>query len=392
MNKIFILSVLLIIFLLSPILSLTFVLLINFIKIDNLKKLDTINIYLLMVALFLAALNKMRIISYGDLVNYSSLYKNLNYFSFQSFIDFVGKEPVFYAYEFTFKYLTGGDFSSFLFFNTFLSYLLVFRAIINFFSGQPFKFRLITIGIIALFFELFSIGGQLIRQFLASALTLYILSERKSNYKVIVLALLSVFIHSSTFFVLPVVIIKYYNSKFNLSLNNPILIGVFIFILTLFFTFILSIVNLKIGFIANPLNRFINMRFNDQNNFGGLGYIFLYFSVIVFLFLLIKVKRMNNEWMYFLSIFFVILLISISTKNLISLLSYRYVFFTYLYTPILLVELIYIYVRNNLFQNLIFILIISLLLLRFFAKFNYGIISFEHNLFYLLLRGPLFYY
>ena len=159
------------------------------------------DVLLLLTCSILGLINSGKVIE-SDLILYSQQFEFSSQLTYFEYLILNFKDPIYYSLNYFFYNLISTDFKLFLFFITFISYYFLIKASFNFARavGLNYRFSIFVVILTALFPQIFSFSGHLLRQFLAVSFGYYCLSifyfKQKSRWPVFGL-ILSCFIHSS---------------------------------------------------------------------------------------------------------------------------------------------------------------------------------------------------
>lgn len=325
-----------------------------------------------LIALYLAYLNTNKLVE-SDLLNYKNYFDNSKSFEFIIFIEGIVKEPLYFLYQFFMSNL-GLSFSVYLFLTTFLCYTLIFKSFDRIFVKESNFQKILAIVIISFFFELFNISAHLLRQFIASVIFLYAISFNQHK-RTVKIALIASLFHSSILLYFPFLFFKPIYNKIKYKDFLKLLFYLFVLFLLIF---VLTKVIKSLPFIGSVFNRVINSSdsFLTATKLGLRGYLFMGVS-----FLLVLISRFIKNTSLLINLIVITILFSLSMKLLGSeLLAYRFMFFLYLFTPILLIKIIYNYKANI---DFIVMIICVLFIVRFYSRLQNGVWNFgeiEKNL------------
>jgi len=136
----------------------------------------------------------------SDLLLYEYDFNRSEGLNLFEYLILVKKDFLYYLLNFVFSNHISNSFKLFLFFVTFISYVIYFLTLLNFsFDSSKVMVEKYTLILIGMFMPLlFSLSGHLIRQFLAISIALMALSVyEKRNFSSLMLLIISILIHSS---------------------------------------------------------------------------------------------------------------------------------------------------------------------------------------------------
>ncbi|QNF32324.1 EpsG family protein [Adhaeribacter swui] len=202
-----------ILFILNPFISI--VLLGILLAIDKTIDKKFYYIFYLLLAFFLGFINMTKVPE-SDLGFHASKYLYVSQYSFLDYLSWFEKEPVFYAFNYIFYYISGGSVKFWVFVITVFPYFILFISLDKFHSKVNVNKRYILFSIVlaAFFPQLFSLSAHLIRQFIAGAIIVYFLVDKLiyGNNKWW-LAILGVLIHSTSILIFPLAYLSFLKEK-----------------------------------------------------------------------------------------------------------------------------------------------------------------------------------
>ena len=315
----------------------------------------------------------------SDLLGYNISYENSSLSNILS----IGKEPLYFFSEFIFSNLNL-PFSGFLFFVTFSSYMLLYKASLNFCKKHKLLDSLFLILFITFFSNIFTLSAHLIRQFIAMSIIIYAISleNRKTS---IFLTFLSFLIHSSALLFIPI-FFKSLDKKLTFKVLVYFFLGVFLLIQ--FINFVLTLLA-DIPFFNYFYNRSTSGidAFTTSESMGSFSFIFLFLLISLNILNSLKHHRERNNFLFFniISLFSIFIFV-ISFFN--DLIAYRYLQYLIVYFPFVF----FLFLSRFKNVQILFILkfgIIVFLCFYFFYKiengvWNYGPVEY-------LIYGPVEY-
>lgn len=231
---------------------------------------------------FLSFLNYNKRIE-GDLIQYQVWFDLVDKFSFFDFLFLEGKEPVYFSFVYLIKSL-GADFPLFIYLISFTAYLLIAISILHFLRNHHKNLTIVSLLVLFLFPELFSLSAHLVRQFLAFSVFSLVLSGLIKNKKLeIVVFLVSGMIHTSIFLFVPVLLLyrkKEEKGSFFISLGAFFLILFLVKYFSQYFIFLQEF----------PLFGYIFERFFSKNNWSP-DEVNLFSYIYILIILLISLKK-----------------------------------------------------------------------------------------------------
>lgn len=257
------------------------------IKRNNTKLYTLLAIFL---AIFLGLINTTKVPE-NDIVWHTQYFLKSADFSLFGYLVFVGKDPFFYIFNYIFYYLSNGNVSLWMFTFTFLSYILFFISILKFSKKVKFSNSQILLALVlaAFFPQLFSLSAHLIRQFVASAIFIYVAIDKifyeKNKWWLVIIGL---FTHSSVFMLLPLVYLNFLGDfKRNKILN------IIILVLLLSYQLVARVLLLVVGKI-NILLTYVLTRATGDTTFDLGGFQLMNF-ILMFVMLGIAFYYYKND-------------------------------------------------------------------------------------------------
>lgn len=305
----------------------------------------------------------------SDLLGYFFTYEEALKYDFTTYLALFSKEPIYFTLQYVFSNL-GFSFKFFLFGFTATCYLLLFSAgsrVISKMDGK--KDYLFLILFFTFFFEIFNLSGHLLRQFFASVLLLYGLTFEAKRVQYSVAAVASL-LHSSTFFFMIL-----FNLKKELRIKRLLLSIIGIAILGVL---LISLQNIlyKIPYLGYVFERIFNNSdsFSTDVKMNSVAYFYTLFSIfLVLIWYLTQIRSRLSFLIPNIVLFNSIFVLIISNYN--DLLAYRFFYYLYIFTSMLLLMLIERF-RNQQLLFLFKILVISVLAIRFFYKVENSVWNF----------------
>lgn len=354
------------IFIFSPILgAFTSVILLLY----NHKKVYT-RISFFFLALFLGIINSLKVPD-SDLINYKDYFDLVETTNFQTYILIHGKEPLFFVFNFIVFHITDGSFNLYIIIFTLVSYYILFLSIhklhqkINL-SHNSFIF---SIFIAFLFPNLFSLSAHLMRQFLASSISIYFLVTYSFyNKKNFLILLASILIHTTSF-IFSMVLLPFFRKK--LSLSKIILFALFS---TIFFISIFTFADtLYIVFENLPVFSYLFKRISnvedawETDNLSLISFIVLLFNIIITYraSILDFSKKLLQPVLYINLLLLIFVIINYNNTEI----ALRFSFYAYFLFPISFYFLPNLFSKkNNLFFNKIGIMAILIIFFILFVR------------------------
>jgi hypothetical protein len=358
-NKLqYLLVISLIIIVIFPISLIFFIVIFEYLKINK---------YILtrvLLSLYLGFINANKFLE-SDLLGYSISYENSRLYGYMGSIS---REPLYFIFELMFSNLYI-PFSFFIFFITFLSYMVLYKAALNFSKDLRFIDSLFLILFITFFFNIFNLSAHLVRQFIAMTIFIYGISFQDRK-KLIFLSFLALLVHSSMVLFIPVVFFKTIYKKMSLKSGIFLFIRIgFMLIVGNYFIIILS----NVPFLEYVIDRSVNNSetFTTNESIGLYGYVFLFLSLFLNILNQFKNKNKGNNFLFYnIFLFLVIFILVVGSFN--DLLAYRYLFYLYLFFPFLIFEFFKFFKKFN-FLTFFKFFIIVFLVFSFYFKIENGV-------------------
>ena len=369
-----------ILFSLQPFFTLIFCLILgSFIKSEN-----QTHIYVLafLVSLYLGLVNITKTPE-SDLLNYIQAFHDSQLLGLSDFLVIHSREPLYYISVFI---LGNSGFISetgFVFMSTFFPYYIFLSAIIKLSASVCLRNRSIIIIMISLAFfpQLFSLSAHLMRQFLAAAIMVYVLSEfiifGEKKYLVGIVAFLNHF-SVGVFFLLQALASFVPRARLSTSLN------VAGYLLTLLVSFNLLLLIAKylteLPLVGMIFVRLIDPSGSDHGPFNILQFIFASVVIGMSIFNMsgrYKILRTSNAGLVHLVIIVFSLLVLISTlESSLSLMSLRFSIFLYfimgLVAPFTLIKIDKMVRVDMILLGLVPVIIYAFFYKTYFGVFNYA--------------------
>jgi hypothetical protein len=363
------------------------------ITIAGLPRISKFTFYSLFIflSIYLGLINVTKVPE-SDLINYYEYFFLAEDFPFLTYILLVGKEPVFFIYNYVIFYLTNGSIHFYILISTIIAYTFFFSAILNFFQAIKASQKVVLSAVIfaAFFPQLFSLSAHLIRQFMAASILLYALVQKIFYQKTVwPYILLTTLIHSTSLLFVPLLYLNALRKKLNFKM---------VFMLMA----LLYIIPVTIGFVTEQLIKIIGHNFltyaisraNNENLFGfqPIDPLQLILMAIMLFILFIRQygtsKFSNNNstigFFHFTNIFFIFcifILVNLSRNDL----AQRFSFYSYFFLPLILPLAFNLKNKNS---RYIRIVISVFMLVLFIYRLPYG--SWEYGSITQLLFGNVF--
>ena len=249
-----------------PAFSIVMIALLNFLPLKSCSRRNLVRPLIFGLAFFLSILNAGKEHA-GDLKNYFVVFDQMESLSFFSIITLAygeEREPVFWFFLYLFRDL---EFSTFLFFFSFVTYFSAFTAIYEVGKNNDADYRTISLVIFftGLFYINFSLSVHLMRQFLATVFLVLAMAafSKGRNFRASFLILTAIFTHNMMILVAPAFILA----------SSPVsALRRHIFAVTLT---ALSFFIVLLSGVFDQIIDYILLRFNGANqdlNLIGFGY------------------------------------------------------------------------------------------------------------------------
>lgn len=335
---------------------------------------NLIRLLIFLISVYLGLINTTKIYE-SDLVNYVSIYLDAGKYNIWDYAFIKGKEPVFFIYNYIFYYITGGNLKIYLFGTTFIEYMFYLNAIFIFLNSKTSMKNPVISGIIigAFFPQIFSLSLHLIRQFLATAIMIYVIVKKICDNKTYtLLAISAIFIHSTTLFFIPFLYLKVFTRE--LRTKNLLLFFITVIIIALVFPLLSKLLVSSFG--NNSLTYiFARSISNKGHDIGQIPYLGFGIMLILLFFYIkntyLNAKRNIKESRKLSSILnivlFLILFIIANLNN--SEISVRFFFFIYFLFPIIFP---FILIKNGNIKIVLRRTINIFLFFFFFYKIEFG--------------------
>ncbi|WP_367279596.1 EpsG family protein [Ulvibacterium sp.] len=319
-------------FLISPVLGVLFA----FLHVLNAREVKTQEVFFLIVlfSTLLGILNACKIPE-SDLEVYKLWYEDVAHYSFLDYLFYLGKEPLFFLYNYLMYYLTFGFFELYLILNTAICYTIMGYALLKMHKAFKLPNEYFLIGLIFLFFfpNLFTLSAHINRQFLASSLlVLFIVDFVFYSKKRIALLLSTIFIHTSS----AIYVLLFFLRKLNSNRWTIFLVSLIFIIVSYFLNQISRLFSIQSIDNSNAINYGLSRIQNREGaiefeTLGILSYALCLFVVLVFYWLKQRWRSNNRAILLYISLF---ILTFITVNYFDTELASRFSFFMYFLFPI----------------------------------------------------------
>ena len=292
-----------------------------------------VSVLALVLALFLGLINVTKELT-SDLQTYAYYFEFSSDISITEFLTLMGKEPIFFSVMHFFSAGLSSDFKLFVFALTATSYFFIFSAIQTYIRHNfaDSRHAIVPIILTAFFFELFSLSGHLIRQFLAGALVFWgLLSIQKPSRKFFIMCIAG-FIHSSALFFIVVPYLQLLLGDDGKGKTRRFRV-VGISALTAAFIGTLSVASSEWSYVITRLT----MKSDSFNSIHGLelqGILLLIASAFAASYMLCFVRNNSNQ-MLFSAVCLITAGFSLAIALVNELVAYRMAFYSYFFFPML---------------------------------------------------------
>jgi hypothetical protein len=329
------------------------------IKLHSMENKLIINLYCVLCAVFVACINVVKVPE-NDLEWYIESYKGASYTNFIDYINGgaimkISKEHFYFMLVWCMNRLFDSSVNLFKFSITIINYLLLNFAIVKFCRHFKFSIDKIIVAVFLMCFipYIFTMSLQLVRQFLAGSILMYVLIDKcfyqKNNWLLLIAMVLT---HSTSLFFLPFFFLPFLDKPLK---NNKIYY--FIYIIVLIGVQIVANILLNSG-LFNAISSLNNAleRASQDTTFGSetlpLWKIAVTIAIAVWSFYLgyIKIDKINyskglKRWcnvIIFLSVF---ILLNLDQSELSS----RLLFYLFPFIPFIIVWFFNSFKLSNLF-------------------------------------------
>jgi hypothetical protein len=346
---------------------------------------------LFILSLLLGTINSLKVPE-SDLINYIEYFNTVPKLDFFRYITLLGKEFVFFIFNYLVYYATSGHVGAYMVIFTTISYFILFYSILRMHKALKFSNStfVLSISVAVLFPNLFSLSAHLMRQFLASSLICLFLVEyfcyNKKRYLIILIAIL---VHTTSFFFL-VIFLPFFRLK--ISFLKTVLLSILgLVMFTLLFRFADFLASI---FDQVPVLSYLFKRVSrtddawQTDNLGIINFILLSFNVLVSY--IVSSRRnfkstvISLQLLFFINLILLLFVIINFNNTEIAL---RYSFYGYFLVPFTFYLLPYMFSEKltNFIEKVMVLPIIVLFFLFFIYKLNYGTWSYSNleNIFFL---------
>lgn len=365
-------------FLISPLsgVLLAFIYVVNKKSINN----NELLFFIMLFSLFMGVINSGKLPE-SDLLVYQLWFEDVKNYSLFEYIFFLGREPLFFLYNYIIYYCVFGNFEAYLLLHTFICYMIMGFAILR--MHNAFKshrtYLITTFVVLFLFPNLFTLSIHLMRQFLAtSILLLFVVDVIFYNKRKLVLFSTALLIHTSS--ILMVVLYILNKLKSNKYILTFVVLAFFTFSYFLFkFADVFFPESSEANMLSYGISRIQNrVLFDDlQEKLSLINFVLFFFMVFVFYKLSTYWKVKRSSSLLYLSLMF---LIFISVNYSDTEFALRFSFYMYFLFPISVYFFLNIWDINRFLLNekllpFIFLFIFSI---WFVFKLYNGAWKFQH--------------
>ncbi|WP_289644386.1 EpsG family protein [Maribacter aestuarii] len=292
-----------------------------------------ITFFIVIASVLLGIINSGKTIE-SDLELYEIWYQDVPNYNLINYLFYLGKEPVFFLYNYILFYFSFGFFEVYLIIHTTLCYGIMGIAMLRMHNAFKVSKEILFISLLSLFLfpNLFSLSAHLLRQFLAATiLLLFIIDVAFYNKRRLILFISAVFTHTSSFLYVLVYLFRRLRPTKTVLL---ILIACFGFFGLLLFQFSnLFVLQYSDDSVLSYGIERIQNRDSDLNfeNLGILNYLLFLFIVGVFYILRLKLRSKNRALLLYISLLFLIFITFNYNDTEIAL---RFSFYLYFLFPL----------------------------------------------------------
>lgn len=359
----------------------------------SLPRVSKSTFYLLftLLSIYLGLINVTKVPE-SDLINYYEYFFLVEDFPFLTYILLVGKEPVFFIFNYIIYYLTNGSIHFYILITTIIAYTFFFLAISNFFQAIKASQKVVLSAVIfaAFFPQLFSLSAHLIRQFMAASILLYALVQKIFYQKTVwPFLLLAILTHSTSLLFVPMLYLNALRKKLNFKI--VVMLMVLLYIIPISIGFASELLTKIIGnnFLTYALNRVENENLFGFQPIDPLQLILMAIMVFILFIRQYGISKFSNNnsttgFFHFTNIFYIFcifILVNLSRNDL----AQRFSFYSYFFLPLVLPLAFNLKTKNSRYIRIV----ISMFMLVFFIyRLAYG--SWEYGSITQILFGNVF--
>lgn len=323
-----------------------------------------------LLALFIGMINAGKLLE-SDLAGYSQLFTKSGEISFWDFMIVKVKEPVFWIFTYIIYYLTAGNFSIYVLICSFIIYFLLYYSLYKFYLHvkRP-ELVLYAVFCITFFSPFFGLSAHILRQVMATSLLLYFIVDYifydRNRYWILLLA---VFIHSSVWFFVPLIFMRFFKKRITVTkllVSIPIVFVVGKFYVEIF-SFLTRITS-AIPPISYVFSRLTGEIVEKDAGVGLIAFLLVVLLVAVSVYVLYFKRIEDKKLIHLYNIFLMLVFFIVLTQEQ-SLLSMRFYFFSYSFLPFIL---FYPFNVKDRLSHLLLFVGIALLVVKFVMFIEHG--------------------
>lgn len=355
-------------------------------------------LFILFLALFLSLVNITKIPE-NDLLAHGFVYLKVSRFSLIEYLIHVGKEPVFYIFNYLFYHISNGSFRLWVFTISFISYLLLLLAVLKFSLHNSFsKGQILMAFVLASFFpQMFSLSAHLLRQFVASSIFVYFFVDRIcENKNKWWLPIIGMLVHFSSILIFPLVYLKFLGDFKKYKILNVVILVCLLFYqkIAQFLLIILGNINYFLSYVL--IRASTNTTF-DLGGFQFMNFVLMLFMLGVSFLYLYKKRRENNSKInnienYNKNRHFIFVLVILSVFIMANLnqseLSNRLFFYLFFFFPFIIPLCFDLNIKMN--HSYLSYSISNLFILFFLYRLEFGVWTYN-SIIQILIKPTIFY-
>lgn len=283
-------------FLINPFIA-TISLVISLFFISRIRLSGYLSFVTIIIAFFFSIINMTKIPE-NDLLYHGQQYLLAGDFSYLIYLLYIGKEPIYYTFNYIIYSISNGGIKVWIFSYSFISFYLFFKSINIFYrKNRANSYQIALALVLAAFFpQLFSLSAHLIRQFIAASLFIYFTVDKifyKNNKWWLLIA--GIFTHTS---ILILFLLSYLpwlgDLKKHFSKNLLLIIALTSY--QVISSIMLSYLGGIIPFVTYILKRASKDTTFQLGEFSIMNYVMMVIMVGIVLFFLAHKSGMKNSW------------------------------------------------------------------------------------------------
>lgn len=327
------------------------------------------------LSLFLGLINSGKMLE-SDLGGYFHQFNSCGFFSLWEYMSLKVKEPLFWFFTYIIYHLTAGNFSVYIIVCTFTIYFFLYYSIYKFFLFFN-KRQLILYAVLAitLFTPYFSLTGHIIRQTISASLIIYYIVDYilydKNPIVVLICALL---IHSSAWFFVPLIFLKFFRKKITVGkLLIAIPAVVIIARLYIYIFKYLTMITAGVPTVSYVFSRLTREVKEQGAELGVVSLVFVLLLLSISVYVVYFKKDVDKRLIHFYNLFLALGFFVFLTQEQ-TLLSLRFYFYCYSFIPFVVFYPVNLKYKIYILPSL---LLMMFLALKFLTYIDYGVWTYD---------------